>query len=327
MGIATDIYEPKIITLQQHADDCRRLGIPVYFSGHGWFWKQGERGSCVRFPTPITTTPEPSELNKMHLRHLIPLLSYVREPDAEHPANAYVYKLDAPYVFSKLKSKERRNANKALNAFRYEFIDWDTLNRHGYEAYRDTRIKAQLHDFSPEHFKERMAKLRNWSGTNILACWSGDRLAAFLAFMMFDDRCEGLLWCTNAEFIDNNPNNGLYHTANEFILNRCGMKSFCIGISSLQQTATFGQHRFRVSVGFTPLEVYREFHLHPLLRPLFGLPTLSLLESIQAKFPQQRQLRKIVGAFSLMHGRKSKEIVPASPESLLKPEEVALSEE
>jgi len=226
------------------------------------------------------------------------LISFLLEPDGEHPPNAWLYDCrDRSYALDKLSKEARRDARRAQRSLRIEPLDWMTLLENGLVAYSDTRARVGLSDGSITHFRKRFEAFSSYPGHYAVGAWKGETLAAFMTLIVIDDWVviEGS-FSASAER-DQCPNNGLAdYVLNHFLVKQ-GFETVSYGASSIQETGQkTGLHSYKTRIGFEAKPVHRTFIVHPVLRPLANRITLWSMRTALRFKPGDRRLLKAIGA-------------------------------
>src|SRR5438105_3388187 len=87
---ATD-HKARFISLTEYAADLARSGVQVLPGAPGTFWTKYLYGSVMRKPAFHVEPPTPDEVQRVLWRGRAAVASYLVEPDARHPANAWLY--------------------------------------------------------------------------------------------------------------------------------------------------------------------------------------------------------------------------------------------
>jgi len=190
-----------------------------------------------------------------------------------------------------------------LRAFRYEFLDPDTVLAHGAQPYCDTRARVGLSDGTLQCFQHHAASLIGNPGFKIVGAWCGDQLAAYLSMLMVDDWALVAAYAAN-EHLRSCPNNGLLHFGLDYCLTQGRCRVVTYGLSSIQEVnRTTTLDYFKKKVGFEGRPVYRAFLFHPLLRPLVNPLTYWIMRGCSKLCPHSRTLRKAAGMLAASLGK------------------------
>lgn len=298
------------VTSQEYVDGLHRRGARAYLRHGRGFWLVSERLGLERYPQTCFDVPPSDYLRSLFWRSRCLVASYVLPPDEAHAANSLLYVCrDRGYCLERLSSPARRDARRALRAFRYEFLEPHVLLAHGANAYCDTRARVGLSDHTEQHFRNRTSSLIGVPGHVFVGAWCGDELAAHMYLQMVDDWVEIAAYAAN-EHLRSCPNNGLVHFALDYCLAQGRCREVIYGLSSIQQMGSgTSLDYFKKKVGFEAQPVHRAFAFHPLVRPLINPLTDWTIRGCLKFFPKSRILRKASGVVANCLGK------PATPNS------------
>jgi hypothetical protein len=249
------------------------------------------------------TNPNPKEIRRLLWSELAPMVSFVVQPDEEHPADATLYLCrDPSYSLDKLPKKVRFSIKKS-GSLRIEWLDGKSFLQHGFPAFRDSRARNSLADGTHEIFQLKFARWFQNPANGVLGAWHDGDLVAYFTTTAVDDWVEIGGQSTSAGRIFN-PNNGLVHyLLNEFLVNR-KFRVVSYGLSSIQESSNAtGLHQFKVKVGFEAIPVRRVFVPHPLLRPFVNQLSLAVGHRAARYFPGNRALKKGCGVLARLVDR------------------------
>ncbi len=294
------------VTAQEYVEGQHRLGARAYLEKDRGFWLVSERIGLERYPQTCCDPPSPRDLRALFWRSGCLVASYVLPTDDAHPANSLLYVCqDRGYRLEGLSSPARRDARRALRAFRCEFLDPDVLLARGARAYCDTRARVGLSDGTEQHFRGRIASLIAGSGHRFVGAWRGGELAAFMYLQMVDDWVEIAAYAAN-EHLRCCPNNGLVHFVLDYCLAQGHFREVVYGLSSIQEVGRgTSLDYFKKKVGFEARPVHRAFAFHPLARPLINPLTNWAVRRCLRFFPRSRILRKASGLLANSVEKKS----------------------
>jgi hypothetical protein len=290
-------------TLEDYARSLRRLGMRVVPGQSGTLWVSYQGGTMMRRPT-FTVGPASADEVRVALRGGRALLaSYLVEPDAAHPANAWLYLCtDQQYALESLSPAMRRNVRRGLSTLTIAPLTLEKLLAHGETAYCDTRRRVGLRDGTPEIFRQRFMAYAGMPEQVFLGAWKDSTLAAFLTITEVEDWAE--LGCFSADaLLAYRPNDTLMFRALSHYLVERRFRAVSYGLSSIHaERNAAGLHRFKLKVGFEALPVRRAFVPHPLLRPLANRVTLWGVQAAQRLRPHDHRLRLAGGTLAYILG-------------------------
>ena len=299
--------QPGVATLSEYAAHLAGSGVRVFPGDDGLFWTSYESGTLMRLPTFHVGPTGAGEVARVLRAAKKAVASYLIEPDAKHPANAFLYVCaDPEYALEKLPSAMRRNVRRGLKELTITPFGADELQRHGLEAFCDTRRRTGVSDGTPEGFRAYFAARSHLPEVSYLGAWKGDELAAFLTIVRVDDWAE--LGCFSRDaFLQYRPNDTLMYSALAQFLGGGECRLVSYGLSSIQaESNAAGLHRFKLKVGFEARPVHRAFVTHPTLRPLANPLTLAAAHTgVKAALrlrPGDRRLKKAGGMLACMRG-------------------------
>ncbi|MGZ3598558.1 MAG: hypothetical protein ACXWQR_13985 [Ktedonobacterales bacterium] len=232
-----------------------------------------------------------------------PAASYLVQPDASHPANAWLYLCtDQSYALEKLSPVMRRNVRRGLSELTIASLTPEQLLAHGAPAFCETRRRVGLRDGTPEVFRSRFVPHATLPGRLLLAAWRGDNVAAFLEITEVDDWAEIECFSMDA-FLQYRPNDTLLYSALHHYLVERRSRVVSYGLSSIHsESNASGLHRFKTKVGFQAIPVHRAFVLHPLLRPLINRATLWGMKAATQFSPRDNRLKLAYGTLASVLG-------------------------
>jgi len=272
------------------------------------FWAKYETGTVVRVPTFSLVQPQERELSHVLRESRSLIASYVLEPDASHPANAWLYLCaDQEYELQKLKPAMRRDTRKGLRELRIAPLSTDQLLAHGCPAFCDARRRAGLSDGTAKEFVRHFNLRTQCKGHVFLGAWKDDNLAAFLSIVEVADWAEIVGCYSRDDFLSAQPNSVLIYTALSQCLAEAKRSHVSYGLSSIQTVSKkAGLHAFKTKVGFVAKPVHRAFMLHPVIRPLMNRLTLAGMHTLLRMQPGNRLLKKAHGLCSLLVDEKKR---------------------
>ena len=292
------------ITAREYVEALHKRGVKAFLGEGRIFWIVSERIGLGRNPVSCFDAPSPGELRGLLWRSRCLVADYVLPIDDAHPANALLYICtDRAYKLESLASVARRDARRALRAFRYEFLDSNSLLAHGARPYCDTRARVGLSDGTPEVFQSYTASLLATPGYQFVGAWCGDQLAAYMWILMIDDWAAVGAYAAN-DHLRSCPNNGLLHFGLDYCLTQGRCREVTYGLSSIQEVdRTASLDYFKKKVGFESRPVHRAFVFHPLVKPFANPLTNWVVRGCLRLRPQSRILRKASGLLANYLGK------------------------
>jgi hypothetical protein len=281
------------VSLVEYVRGMAAAGRRFYPGSASACWVQYEPGTMIRLPIHSLQFPITGELSRLYWVRLAPLVSFLVDPDSQHPADSVLYICrDKRYSLQKLEHAARTNIRRGLREFRITFLTHAQLLRHGEQAFIDNHRKFDPAAATAEEFKRQYAGLTSGPGNVFIGAWKDDILAAFVHLVFVDDWVNISGRCAMEAFLNLRSNEVLLFAALFHFLVEKEVRIVTAGVASVDETAnTPGLHRFKVKMGFKPVPVRRAFVLHPVLRPLAHQPARSLLSFSRKLFPQYRRLR------------------------------------
>lgn len=294
--MATGGIMPQAATLQEHVQALCAQGQRARFATPRSFWLGTEMRSLALHPEFLFEVPDPAAIRHVLWRTWSPVATYVRPSDAAHPQNAWLYVCqDQGYHLGKLRSQERTNIRRAQRQFRFDFIDDETVRKHGAKAFCDTRSRVGLSDGTIAAFSSMHAAFVAHPGRAVLAAWAGEHLAAFATLVLVDDWID-LYPYAESDSLNGRPVNGLVHYVLDYFLVQRKFRVVSLGLSSIQEeSGSQGLHAFKKKVGCECRPVHRAFVFHPLMRPLANSATLWVLRALRRLRTGNPALRKACG--------------------------------
>lgn len=292
------------LSLTEYATELEKSGTQVMRSGPGSFWARYESAAMVRVPAFYTEPVSPQEALRVLRQGRVGVISYVMDPDEEHPANAWLYMCgNRSYALHKLSKQARRDARRAYRSLRIEPIEWQTVLAQGLAAYGETRARVGLSDGSLRHFRDRFKRFSLNPAHYAIGAWKDNLLVAFMSLIVVDDwvAIEGSFSTDAHRGLC--PNDGLVHYILDYFLVQHQFRIVSYGLSSIQtDSGKDGLHVYKKKLGFDACPVHRAFVLHPLLRPLVNRVTLWGMNMALRLQRRNRRLNKIHGILALCLG-------------------------
>lgn len=300
---------PPGATLAAHIGDLRAFGARVHHGARETFWVASHDRVARRLPIFARGVPDASELDDVLEATGALVASYLREPDADHPANAWLYLCaEQDYSLRMRPSAMRRNVRRATRELTIRQISGAELLTHGATAFGDTRRRTGLNDGTIEVFRRRFTfnEPTHSAGRSYLGAWKDGKLAAFATVLHVDDWVE-LGSFSMDSMLCYRPNDALLYAALSHYLaeGRCRVVSF--GLSSIQASSNAaGLHRFKLKVGFDARPVHRAFVLHPSIRPFATRATMTAAQwavnGMLRVRPRNGALKRFDGMLACMLG-------------------------
>lgn len=308
---------PAGATLRQYAESLQAAGVRVVPGSQGTFWAAAADRVLWRVPIFHVGVPSAPEVDRaLRLTRAI-VASYVVEPDAQNPANAWLYLCsDHDYALGARVPSMRRNVRRAMRDLSIRVVTPAELRAHGGRAFCDTRRRTGLDDGTPRGF-ERYFAFRGGvagPGRTYLGAWKDEQLAAFVTIVHVDDWVE--LCCFSMDsMLQHRPNDALLYAALSHYVTARNCRVVSYGLSSIQAISNAaGLHRFKRKIGFETRPVHRAFVLHPSLRALASRGAVRAVHcaaSAALRFrPRNVGLKKIEGVLTCMLGGPS--VMPAT---------------
>jgi hypothetical protein len=295
--------------LAAHIADLQESGVRVWSAGGSTFWAASRDHVAGRLPVFSVAAPDRSEVDQALENTGAFIASYLQEPDAEHPANAWLYVCaDQAYSLETRPPAMRRNIRRALRQLAIRPLTANELLAHGSKAFCDTRWRSGLDDGTLSGFRRYFngAAHGDRTGWTYLGAWKDDELAAFVTARHVEDWVE--LGCFSMDsMLGFRPNDALLYVALSHFLNERQCRVVTFGLSSIQANSNAaGLHRFKLKVGFDARPVHRAFVLHPLVRPFANRATLSAahwaVNSVLRRRPRHGRLKRFAGMLACMLG-------------------------
>jgi hypothetical protein len=286
-------------TLDEYGRYLRSRGkVAVATAGGRQLWVPGARGELVRLPSTTTDAVAPEDLRRLLATRGTWIVTRVAEPGPGREANCYFYLCrDAAYDLGRLRKNARRVIKRGQRHFVVRPCTWDEMARCGRAAAVDTGARHGQQPSSEAAFREFVELRRDGGFHEAWGAWAGDQLAAWLTVLRIDDWAMFDAAESRTEFLPMAPNNVLRFQALRTLLVDERRSVVTTGLSSADATVdTRSMHQYFTRLGFEAVPRCREFLLHPLLRPAFGLPLVSLAwDRVAAAWPRVAVLQKAAG--------------------------------
>jgi hypothetical protein len=290
------------VTISEYASGLTSLGQRVFAGSDQSWWITQERGAMIRIPLFYTDEPEPEEIRNLFRQTRAFAINYVREVDANHPANAWLYLCqDQSYSIQKLGKNTRKSLRRVVDEVTITHLTYDELLTHGSKAFCDTRLRVGLSDGTEAEFQRRFKALARVPGHVYLGAWKDNQLAAFVSLIVVDDWVELEGSFSMNAYRNCRPNDTLVHYILTHYLVEQKRRVVCSGLSSLQaESNEEGLHAFKTKMGFEAIPVHRHVVLHPLLCPFANNLTAFGVNTLLRFIPDSRLLKKAGGMLDLL---------------------------
>lgn len=294
------------VSIDAYATGLSRVGSQVCRGTEETYWIRYESAAMVRFPTFAFAPVAKDEARRVLWRAPAVLLSYMIEPDEQHPVNAWIYLCeDSTYDLQKLQPPVRRNIRRGLAGLSLAWLTPEELLGHGFQAFSDTRARVGLTEGTRADFVQRFAARSQCAGHSFLGAWRDDKLAAFLSVTEVDDWAEIEGCFSRNDLLEARPNDTLIYAALFHYLTQERRRVVSYGPSSIQRSSNEqGLHSFKTKMGFQAKPVHRAFVFHPFLRCLVNRGVLCVMNAALRFFPGNRRLKKIEGAIATILKRR-----------------------
>lgn len=257
-------------------------------------WIEYSSRAYIRFPLFRFEVPTKEMLKEVFKQTKARVLTYATEAD-EKKRNGYLY-LCRVFDTSALKDNYKRNIKKASARFDIKSLTAKEIEQKGFEAFRDTRRRLGLNDFTKENFLKRFAAAQARANNRFIAAVRNERVEAFASVLCYHDfiEIEGLFSCNEA--LSDRPNDYIIYSILDVALNLDKMQCVSYGYSSIQEDSNEeGLHRFKVKCGFEAIPIRRHFVFNNTWRWIFNPFTKLLIKALLALRPSNLTLRKLHG--------------------------------
>jgi hypothetical protein len=299
--------KPGLDRLAEYADELARSGVPIVGLTDDDFWMGYESWALMRMPAFSAGEPDRQRLDTILRSTRAIVATYLLDPDADHPANAWLYVCrDPEYSIEKLAPAMRRNVRRGLRELRIAPAAPEDVLADGFQAFTDTRARVGVSDGTHENFIKWFTPKGRYQSHTFLGAWHGRDLVAYLSITSVEDWVE-IEGCYSANAaLDLRPNDTLMATAlNDCLVNRRS-RLVSYGLSSIQSESNAeGLHRFKTKVGFDAMPMHRAFVVHPLVRPFVNDLAYRCVHGLLTLRPANRVLKKCDGVLAAVLGRKT----------------------
>jgi hypothetical protein len=272
-------------------------------------WVSAERFGLMRAPTFRTEPPssrEPSDALKQTGAHVA---TWLEAPSETLHPNAWLYLCrNQMYDPALLEPAVRRNVRRANEALTFEVLEWSTLFRDGFPAYRDTRTRVGLSDGNEASFRARFDRFSRNRAHHVVGAWHETRLVAFMTVVRVDDWAEFEGLFSQSDALALRPNDGIITSMLHQLLAVDKLRVVSYGLSTVQEsTDDEGLHRFKLKMGFEAVPVVRRCAFSPAARILANRYGMAGLRCVVRMMPRNRALRKAAGIIAASLGYRDLE--------------------
>lgn len=282
------------MNLDEYRKHLLATGSKVVSGSRGTLWVSHERISMLRQPAFALHVPTSEEVRAVFRQSRAAVLSFAVMPSEVQEANSRLYVCsDSGYSLERLEKGPRHDVRRGLEAFDIKFLEQSEIVRMGREAYRDTLVRTGQSFENWEQFEGAFCRCR--PENRYLGALRGDHLAAFMIITEVEDWVSIGGYSAN-EFLPLCPNNALLHFILDHYLVLKKLSTVNYGFSSIQSVSNSeGLHKFKVKMGFEPVQVHRVFVINPILRPFLNRVSWVLVNGMRMISPRNSALKKAEG--------------------------------
>jgi hypothetical protein len=292
-------------SFQDFALACLEGHEQVVLGSGDTYWRRHGRWAMVRVPMWSRSLPTRDELVKVLRQGRVAVASYLRPVDVAHPANGLLYLFEGQrYGLENCRSTARKSLRFSQNRLEFKEITVQELMAHGYQCFRDTRLRNGLSDCHRQEFLRTIERKALLPNLLIQAAWRGEVLAAFLISYHLGSQGEMLQHCSLNEMKRFDPNEMLYFRTLETLVNERGVRLVSAGTSSLQHGVNLqGLHWFKTKMGLVAHEIHRSFYLHSFVQLLLNNGSYQAIKLLSGLLPSNKLVRKGLGMMALALGQ------------------------
>lgn len=272
-------------------------------------WVPCSRGELQRWPVECTDEVDKATIRALLRRKGVWFINYLLDPaTGPYIPNCFDYVCSDPaYDIERLAKNARRDIRRGLRSFVVRRISWDELLEHGFPALADTAGRHGELTRSPDRLRQFTDRVRNSPCHEAWGAWQGEDLAAWLAFAKIDDYATIFSVCSCTAAHRGCPNNAVLYEVTRHCLIEEKRRFVSLGLSSvLADPNQWFLHKYKVRMGYEALPRFRRFVLHPLLRPMLGTRSASVVWDMAYKLkPDHQKLSRLAGMARLLSGRQA----------------------
>lgn len=237
--------------------------------GAGAYWYDASPGFFLSLPAPRLLQPSREAVRAL-LRHQ-PCAGLRFPAPLDGPGKlSYQIVCDTHgYGLETLSANARSKVRRGQRRGTVTPVSFATIATDGLAADRDTLARqgrsVRLDGPAWQRFWDAAAATPGMEGW---AVYAGDKMAAFLVSVQFDDSVEFLLARSRSDCLDTYPNNALIFEVTREMLGRRGLRQITFGLESLEPVGPLDQFKFGMGFRAAPLRQRVLFHplLHAVLR-------------------------------------------------------------
>jgi hypothetical protein len=271
------------------------IGHRVIAAG-GAHWYDASSGFFLSAPSHRLLTPGDGTLRAL-LRHQP--CAGVRFPAPLDGPGKLSYQIVCDtrgYDLQHLSANARSKVRRGLRRCAVRAVPFATIAADGQAADRGTLARqGRAVRFAGEAWQRFWTAAAGTPGMEGWAAYAGERMAAFLVSVQFDDTVEFLLARSRSDCLDAYPNNALIFEVAREMLGRRGLRRITFGLESLEPVGPLDQFKF--GMGFHAAPLRQRVVFHPLIRALLLRPAIRSLVSryAQGRGPEGGFWRKALG--------------------------------
>jgi hypothetical protein len=293
-------------SLAAYVDHLRSLGQTALMSAdRSYAWVIAERGLLQRTPLEFTDEANREEVHRLLRLPGIWLVTYLREPDAAHPANAFHYFCGGPdYEIEALDWHARRDIRYGLRNYRVRLCTFDEAAEKGYAAAVDTSERHGQPAPPREQLRRYAEVHRGLPFFDVWGAWKDSELAAWMAVARIDDHAT-IISVRSRTGAKACPNNAVLYAATRKYLVEDKCRYVTYGLSTIRSKSNIRSlHEYKERMGYKPVPIHRVFVPRTVLSPLLRTKVGSWGLDAAAMISKMSRLQQAAGLSRVMSGRE-----------------------
>ncbi|GIW43754.1 MAG: hypothetical protein KatS3mg077_1036 [Candidatus Binatia bacterium] len=252
----------KFLALQGYR--VRRTKTTFWFEANRWFY--------LAAPHHREYYISPGEVRELFRGWRCVGVRYAAPLHSEVGKLSYQIVLDTrDYGLEGLSANVRSKIRRGLRRCHVGPADLGTLEREGWELNLETLRRQNRGDaWTEQHWRRFWRAAQQVPGVEGWGAWVGDKLAAFLVTVSFEDAVEFLLSRSTTDERGAYPNNALLFRVAEEMLVRRQAPQITFGLESLEDVKPLDEFKF--SMGFRARPLRQVVVFHPVLRSILSRP-------------------------------------------------------
>lgn len=286
------------------AEWLERQGYQVFRSESSYWYNAGPK-VLQAFPYHWQIEPTAEELKEITQKNHAIALRFSRPFSSGDGKVSYHVVARLPYALETLKSQGKNGVRKGLAQCRIEQIPFSFLAKAGWKLQQDTLTRQQrLKSMTQKYWETCCLSAEGLPGFEAWAAFVDGELAASILTARIDNTWTIPYAQSHRDFLGMHVNNALFFMTIKKFLETPGITEVFTNLQSLDAPESVDEFKFRM--GLVPKPVRQQIYFNPLVRPMVGAGSYSLVKKVQHARPDSLFWAKAEGIFRFyLEGKKT----------------------